>query len=118
MRTASWIVEWSYLCYPRVASQVPTRSPASMRKASSAVACLGPHPFAANESGSDAFNRNRSKARPALTQGGRQGQIGAKELIWQREAVMEHLLDFNAILGGKTEHSVAYAVSYIVLPRN
>jgi len=30
---------------------------------------------------------------------------------------MEHLLDFNAILGGKTEHSVAYAVSYIVAPK-
>lgn len=75
-------------------------------------------PFAANESASDAFNREQIKGESGLKpKAGDKVKVGDKELIWQKNTAEGYLLDFNAILGKETEDSVAYAVSYIVAPK-
>jgi hypothetical protein len=79
---------------------------------------LAPIPFAANEDASDAFKREQIKGEARLKpEAGDKVKIGGKELFWERKVAETHLLDFNAILGGETEDSVAYAVSYIVAPK-
>jgi hypothetical protein len=78
---------------------------------------LAPIPFGAKEDASDAFKREQIKGEAGLKpKEGDKVKIGAKELIWQEKVAETHLLDFNAILGGETEDSVAYAISYIVAP--
>jgi hypothetical protein len=79
---------------------------------------VAPIPFAANESASGAFNREQIKGEAALKpNAGDKVKVGAKELIWQKKTAEGYLLDFNAILSEETEDSVAYAVSYIVAPK-
>jgi hypothetical protein len=79
---------------------------------------LAPIPFAVNESSNDAFNREQIKGEAGLKpKAGDKVKVGTKDLTWQKKAADGHLLDFNAILGAETEDSVAYAVSYIVAPK-
>jgi hypothetical protein len=79
---------------------------------------LAPIPFPANESATDAFTKEQIKGEAGLKpKAGDIVNVGGKGLIWQKNAANGHLLDFNAILGGETEDSVGYAVSYIVAPK-
>jgi len=79
---------------------------------------LLPIPFAANESASDAFNREQIKDEAGLKpKAGDKVKVGDKELTWQKTTAASYLLDFNAILGKENDDNVAYAVSYIVAPK-
>ena len=43
-------------------------------------------------------------------------KAGDKELAWKAHTAKDHLLDFNGHLGGQTEDSIGYAVTYITAP--
>ena len=78
---------------------------------------LAPIPFANGESGSDALDREQLKDEAKLKpKAGDKAKAGGKELTWKEHTCPEHLLDFNALLGGQTEDSVAYAVAFIDAP--
>jgi hypothetical protein len=79
---------------------------------------LAPIPFAANESASDAFEKEQIKDAAKLKpKAGDKIKIGDKVLTWQKKQAKDYLLDFNEILGKETEDSVAYAATYIVVPK-
>jgi hypothetical protein len=80
---------------------------------------LLPIPFAANESASDAFNREQIKDEAGLKpKAGDKVKVGETEFVWQKKTAASHLLDFLAILDKKeNDDSVAYAVTYIVAPK-
>jgi hypothetical protein len=75
---------------------------------------LAPLPLGA-DSGTEALGKQQlpdeAKLKPTL---GQKVKAGDKTLTWARADLNSHLLDFNALLGGQTEDSVAYAVCYLV----
>jgi hypothetical protein len=78
---------------------------------------LAPIPFADGESGGDALDKEQIKDEAKLKpKAGTKAKIRNKELTWKEHVSKEHLVDFNELLGGVTEDSVAYAVTYIVVP--
>jgi len=78
---------------------------------------LAPIPFAENESGGDALNREQIPGEAKLKpKAGDTAKAGGKDLTWKEHTCPEHLLDFNAFLGAQTEDSVAYAVTFVVAP--
>ena len=78
---------------------------------------LAPLPLEKDESGSDALGKEQLKDEAKLKpKAGDKAKSGGKELVWKAHGCKEHLLDFNAILGGVTENSVAYAVTFVVAP--
>jgi CubicO group peptidase (beta-lactamase class C family) len=80
---------------------------------------LLPIPFGANETSIEALDREQIKdeahLKPKL---GDKVRVGRKNLVWRKATPAGYLLDFNAILGRETEDSIAYAVSYIVAPKD
>src|ERR1700694_1695189 len=101
MRTASWIVGVSLLLLS--AASIPGADDKSGLDAEGFVQqwlVLAPIPFAANESSSDALNREQIKDEAGLKpKAGDKVKVGDKGLTWQKKAAAGHLLDFNAILG-------------------
>lgn len=78
---------------------------------------LAPVPFAPNEGGTDALDREQLQGEAKLKpKAGDTVKVGDKELTWKEHTCPEHLLDFNAFLGAQTEDSVAYAVTFVVAP--
>jgi hypothetical protein len=78
---------------------------------------LAPIPMEENQSGADALAKEQVKDEGKLKpKAGEKVKVGKKELTWKEHISPEHLLDFNALLGGTTEDSVAYAVTWIVAP--
>jgi hypothetical protein len=78
---------------------------------------LAPIPLGPNESGADAVDKEQVKGEAQLKpKAGDKVKVGDKELTWKEHACPEHLLDFNVLLGGLTEDSVAYAVTFLVAP--
>jgi hypothetical protein len=76
---------------------------------------LLPLPFASkNETGAQALDRQQlgheAQLRPRL---GESVQVEGRELVWQEHRSPQAILDFNAVLGRRTEYSVAYAVCYL-----
>ncbi len=43
-------------------------------------------------------------------------EVGNRKLVWKKHVVNQHLLDFNGLLGARTEDAAAYAVTYVVAP--
>jgi hypothetical protein len=119
MRTASWIVGVSLsLLSAASINGADDKSGIDGEGFIQQWLVLAPIPFAANESASDAFNREQIKGEAGLKpKAGDKVKVGDKGLIWQKKTAAGHLLDFNAILGKETEDSVAYAVSYIAAPK-
>jgi hypothetical protein len=79
---------------------------------------LAPIPMAEGESGADALAKEQIKGEAKLhPKDGQKVTVGGKELTWKEHTCPEHLLDFNALLGNQTEDSVAYAVTFIVAPK-
>jgi len=79
---------------------------------------LLPIRLAANESASDALNKEQIEHEAGLKpKVGDKVKVGRKELLWQKKTATTFLIDFNAILGKESDDSVAYAVSYIVAPK-
>jgi hypothetical protein len=78
---------------------------------------LAPIPLEKDQSGADAVDKEQIKGEGKLKpKAGDKVKVGDKELTWKEHACKEHLLDFNAFLGGQTEDSVAYAVTFITSP--
>ena len=78
---------------------------------------LAPIPLAANQTGADAVAKEQIKNEAQLQPGsGQKVKVGDKEFVWKEHVVNDHLLDFNGLLGGRTEDAVAYAVTYVVAP--
>jgi hypothetical protein len=75
---------------------------------------LLPLPFSKKESGAQALDEQQhpdeAQLRPRLRQ---RVQVGDRELVWQEHHSPEAILDFNAVLGRRTEWRVAYAVCYL-----
>jgi eukaryotic-like serine/threonine-protein kinase len=75
---------------------------------------LAPIPLAAGQSGADGLDieqiKDEGQIRPRA---GESISIGGSELKWRQMALTNEVIDFNEILGQVTEHSVAYAVTYI-----
>ena len=79
---------------------------------------LLPIPLGANESLIDVLNGEQIKKEAGLEpKVGDRFKVGRKDLIWRKKTAASYLLDFNAILGRETDDSVAYAVTYIVAPK-
>jgi hypothetical protein len=80
---------------------------------------LAPIPLDANQSGADGLDKQQVKDEAKLKpKAGAKVKVGSKELAWKEHTCKDHLLDFNALLGGQTEDSVAYAVTFIVAPED
>jgi hypothetical protein len=78
---------------------------------------LAPVPLEAGQGGADALDKEQVKDEAKLKpKAGAKVKVGDKELAWKEHVCKEHLLDFNALLGGQTEDSVGYAVSFVVAP--
>jgi hypothetical protein len=76
---------------------------------------LAPIPLAENQTGSDALDKEQVKDEAKLKpKADAKVKVGDKNLVWKEHVCKEHLLDFNGFLGGQTEDSVAYAVTFIV----
>jgi len=78
---------------------------------------LAPIPFAANETGTDALDKEQLKDEAKLKpKVGDKLKVGDKEFVWKEYTCPDHLLDLNRLLGVETEDSVAYAVTLVVSP--
>ena len=78
---------------------------------------LAPIPLESGQSGAEGLDKMQVKDEADLKpKAGDRVKAGGKELTWKEHTCPEHLLDFNALLGGQTEDSVAYAVTYIESP--
>jgi len=76
---------------------------------------LAPIPMEEGQGGSDGLGKEQVKDEASLNpKAGDKTKAGEKELTWKEAEAKEGVVDFNAYLGEKTEHSVAYAVSVIV----
>jgi WD40 repeat protein len=75
---------------------------------------LAPIPLADGQSGTDGLDiqqiASEAQFRPRA---GESISIGGRELKWKQVILTSAMVDFNAMLGQVTEHSVAYAVCYI-----
>jgi hypothetical protein len=75
---------------------------------------LLPIRFATKESGAQALDRQQLPDEAHLRpRPGQRVRVGGHELIWHEHRSPEAIVDFNAVLGRKTEFSIAYAVSYV-----
>ena len=78
---------------------------------------LAPIPLEKDQTGADAVDKEQLKGEAKLKpKSGEKVKAGGKELAWKEHTCKDHLLDFNAFLGGQTEDSVAYAVTFVVAP--
>lgn len=75
---------------------------------------LAPIPLEENQSGADGLDKEQLKDEAKLKPKAKdKAKAGGKDLVWKEHTSKDHLLDFNGLLGGQTEDSVAYAVSYV-----
>jgi len=80
---------------------------------------LAPIPLKENEDGASGIAREQIKGEAMLKpKAGDKVKVDGKDLVWKAHTCPDHLLDFNAILNGQTEDSVAYAVTYITAPND
>ena len=78
---------------------------------------LAPMPLAANETGTDALDKEQLKDEAKLKpKVGDKAKVADTEFVWKEHTCPDHLLDFNRLLGVETEDSVAYAVTLVVSP--
>jgi hypothetical protein len=78
---------------------------------------LAPIPLGENESGADGLAKEQLKDEAKLKpKAGDKVKAGGKDLVWKEHTVKDFYLDFNEFLGGQTENSVAYAVTFVVAP--
>src|SRR5437763_1552489 len=78
---------------------------------------IAPIPLDSGQSGAEGLDKAQIRNEAGLKpKAGERVTAGGKELAWKEHTCPEHLLDFNALLGGQTEDSVAYAVTFIESP--
>jgi hypothetical protein len=75
---------------------------------------LAPIPLAEGQSGVEGLDVEQIQAEGRLRpKEGEAVSFAGRDLHWKKVALEDYFIDFNAILGQVTEHSVAYAVCYI-----
>jgi hypothetical protein len=78
---------------------------------------LAPIPLGPNEGGAEALDKSQVQNEARLKpRAGATVKVGDRELVWKEYICPGYLLDFNAVLGGQTEDSVAYAVTLVIAP--
>jgi hypothetical protein len=117
MRTTAWIVGASLALLLAARAAADDKPGVNEEGFLQRWLVLAPIPFAANESGADALDKEQVPGEARLKpKAGDKVKVGGKELVWKEHVSPDHLLDFNAVLGGQTEDSVAYAVTFVVAP--
>src|SRR5262249_23150322 len=80
---------------------------------------LAPIPMEKDQTGADALDKEQIKGEGKLKpKAGDKVKAGDQELAWKEQACNEQLLDVNGFVGGQTEHSVGYAVTFVVAPED
>jgi hypothetical protein len=75
---------------------------------------LVPLPLAPGESSAEGLAREQLPGEAQLRPwAGQRVRVGGHEWVWQAHRAPQAVLDFNAVLGRETNHSVAYAVCYL-----
>jgi hypothetical protein len=116
MRATSWILGTSLLLFTAFAA-ADEKSGVSEDGFIQRWLVLAPIPLAENQSGADALDKEQLKDEAKLKpKAGAKVKVGDKELSWKEHVCKEHLLDFNGLLGGQIEDSVAYAATFVVAP--
>ena len=76
---------------------------------------LAPLPLKEGQEGANALAEEQVKGEANLKpKAGDKIDVGGKDLAWKECPAKDQILDFNGVLGKKTENSVGYAVAYIV----
>ncbi len=118
MRATSWLLGSALLLFVAVAA-ADEKTGVSEEGFIQRWLVLAPIPLEANQSGADALDKEQLKGEAKLKpKAGAKVKVGDKELAWKEHVCKDHLLDFNAFLGGQTEDSVGYAVSFLVAPED
>jgi hypothetical protein len=79
---------------------------------------LAPMPWAAGENPVQALDREQLPEEARLRpRAGERVRVGGQELSWRQHRSPDSCLNFNAVLGRVTEHSVAYAVCFLETDR-
>jgi hypothetical protein len=119
MRATPWILGPSLLLLFAAVAAADEKSGVNEEGFVQRWLVLAPIPLEAGQSGADALDKEQVKGEAKLKpKAGAKVKAGDKELEWKEHVCKEHLLDFNALLGGQTEDSVGYAVSFIVAPED
>jgi hypothetical protein len=119
MRATSWVLGPSLLLLFAVVTAADEKTGVDEEGFIQHWLVLAPIPLQENQSGADAVDKEQLKGEAKLKpKAGAKVKVGDKELTWKKHFCKEHLLDFNAFLGGQTEDSVAYAVSFIDSPED
>src|SRR5262245_28165440 len=117
MRTTSWVLGFALSLLAAGAARADEQSGLNEEGFVQRWLVLAPIPLAENQSGAEALDKEQVKDEAALKgKAGAKVKVGEKELTWKEHVCKEHLLDFNDLLGGQTEDSVAYAVTFVVAP--
>jgi hypothetical protein len=76
---------------------------------------LAPIPMKGGQEGPEALDQEQIKDEASLKpKAGDKIEASGKSLEWKVRDVKDQMLDFNEILGEKTENSVVYAVAYLM----
>ena len=75
---------------------------------------LAPIPLKQGQEGAGALDEERVKGEANLKpEAGDKVDVDGKDLTWKECPAKDQILDFNGLLGKRTENSVGYAVAYI-----
>jgi hypothetical protein len=75
---------------------------------------LAPIPLKQGQEGAGALDEERVKGEANLKpEAGDRLDVDGKDLTWKECTAKDQILDFNGLLGKRTENSVGYAVAYI-----
>src|SRR5262245_57863604 len=119
MRATSWVLGSSLLLLFGLAVAADEKSGVNEEGFIQQWLVLAPIPLDKDQTGADALDKEQLKGEAKLKpKAGEKVKAGDKELAWKEHACKEHLLDFNAFLGGQTEDSVGYAVTFVVAPED
>jgi hypothetical protein len=119
MRATSWVLGASLLLLFAVGAAADEKTGVNEDGFIQHWLVLAPIPLEMNQTGADAVDKEQIKGEAKLKpKSGAKVKVGDKQLAWKQHVCKEHLLDFNDFLGGQTEDSVAYAVSFIVAPED
>jgi hypothetical protein len=119
MRATSWILATCLLLCAAVVAAADDKSGVNEEGFIQNWLVLAPIPLEKDQTGADAVDKEQVKGEAKLKpKAGEKVKAGDKELTWKEHACKDHLLDFNALLGGQTEDSVAYAVTFITAPED
>lgn len=79
---------------------------------------LAPIPLAGENTGAEEIDKQQVPNEAALKpKAGDAVTVGGKALTWRKVTAKDYFFDVNVILGGMNENVTAYAVAYVVAPK-